>query len=85
LLSDLNQYYLEAGVAAGQIGTLRRSLELANEALRLTVLRYQGGEGSVLEVVDAQTTVVVARNAYDDGMVRYRLAVANLQTLTGEF
>jgi len=85
LLSELNQYYLEAGVAEGQIATLRRSLELANEALRLTVLRYQGGEGSVLEVVDAQTTVVTARNAYNDGMVRYRLAVANLQTLTGEF
>jgi len=39
----------------------------------------------VLEVVDAQTTLVGARNAYDDGMVRYRVALANLQTLTGAF
>ena len=85
LLSDLNQFYLEAGAASAQIATLRRSLELAAEALRLTLLRYQGGEGSVLEVVDAQTTVVAARNAFEDGMVRYRLAVANLQTLTGAF
>jgi hypothetical protein len=35
--------------------------------------------------VDAQTTLTLARNAYDDGQVRYRLAVANLQTLTGVF
>jgi outer membrane protein TolC len=85
LLANLNQFYLEAGAAASQIASLRRSLELSAEALRLTMLRYQGGEGSVLEVVDAQTTAVEARNAYEDGMVRYRLAVANLQTLTGAF
>jgi outer membrane protein TolC len=85
LLADLNQFYLEAGASSSQIASLRRSLELSAEALRLTMLRYQGGEGSVLEVVDAQTTTVGARNAYEDGMVRYRLAVANLQTLTGAF
>jgi hypothetical protein len=34
-------------------------------------------------VVDAQNTVTQARNAYDDGLVRYRAAIANLQTLTG--
>jgi outer membrane protein TolC len=51
----------------------------------LTVLRYQAGEVTVLEVADAQTTLVTARNAYDDGIVRYRLALANLQTLTGVF
>ncbi len=85
LLADLNQFYLEAGVASSQIASLRHSMDLSAEALRLTMLRYQGGEGSVLEVVDAQTTAVAARNAYEDGMVRYRLAVANLQTLTGEF
>lgn len=85
LLADLHQFYLEAGAASSQIASLRRSEELSAEALRLTMLRYQGGEGSVLEVVDAQTTAVAARNAYEDGMVRYRLAVANLQTLTGAF
>ena len=55
------------------------------ESLRLTNLRYQAGEATALEVVDAQTTLLQARNAYDDGLVRYRLALANLQTLTGAF
>jgi outer membrane protein TolC len=37
----------------------------------------------VLEVVDAQTTLVAARNGYADGLLRYRLAVAELETMTG--
>jgi outer membrane protein TolC len=37
----------------------------------------------VLEVVDAQNTLTGARNAYDDGQVRFRVAMANLETLTG--
>ena len=36
-----------------------------------------------LEVVDAQTTLIQARNAYGDGLVRYRVALAALQMLTG--
>jgi len=55
------------------------------ESLRLTLLRYQAGEATALEVVDAQTTASQARSAYDDGLLRYRIAVANLQTLTGTF
>jgi outer membrane protein TolC len=47
------------------------------------MLRYQAGEATVLEVVDAQTTLLQARNAFDDGLVRYRMALAALQTLTG--
>ena len=85
LLANLNSFYLEAVAANSQIASLRHSLDLSAESLKLTLLRYQAGEVSVLEVVDAQTTLVEARNAYDDGMVRYRVALANLQTLTGAF
>jgi outer membrane protein TolC len=85
LLSNLNTFYLEAEAANAQIATLRRSLQLSGDSLRLTLMRYQAGEVSVLEVVDAQSTVVQARGAFDDGMVRYRVALANLQMLTGAF
>jgi outer membrane protein TolC len=46
-------------------------------------MRYTGGEGTVLEVVDAQTSFVTAENAREDGRVRYQAALADLQTLTG--
>ena len=85
LLSSLNSFYLEANMAQTQIATLRQSVQLASDSLKLTLLRYQAGEVSVLEVVDAQTTLVQARNALGDGLVRYRVALANLQTLTGAF
>ena len=84
-LADLQAFYSEASMAKNQIEILKRSADLAQESLRLTTLRYQAGEATALEVVDAQNALVLARNNYDDGEVRYRLAVANLQTLTGTF
>jgi outer membrane protein TolC len=83
LLADLRSLYDELQVAHAQLETLTQSAELAAESLRLTNMRYQAGESTVLEVVDAQNTLTQARNAYDDGQLRFRTAQANLQTLTG--
>jgi outer membrane protein TolC len=83
LQSNIATFYREAQIAGDQVASLRQSLDLSAESLRLTLLRYQSGEVSVLEVVDAQTTLIQARNAYDDGLVRYRVALAALQTITG--
>jgi outer membrane protein TolC len=85
LLANLHAFYREAEAARSVLETLRDSAELAAESLRLTNLRYQAGEVSVLEVVDAQNTLTQARNAYDDGEARYRVALAQLQTLTGSY
>ena len=59
------------------------SATTAAESLKLTKMRYSGGEATVLEVVDAQNAYVIAENAREDGRVRYEAARANLQTLTG--
>jgi outer membrane protein TolC len=85
LLSNLNQFYLEAATASTQITLLKQAQDLAEESLRLTILRYEAGEATVLEVVDAQRTTVDAHNALDDGKARYRVALSALQTLTGAF
>lgn len=85
LLSHLRQFYSEAETARSEMESLFSSAELAADSMRLTTLRYQAGESTVLEVVDAQNTLTQARNAYDDAQARFRLAVANLQTLTGTF
>ncbi|HWF07032.1 MAG TPA: TolC family protein [Bryobacteraceae bacterium] len=83
LQGNLATAYREAQTAMAQVASLRGSSDLSAESLRLTLLRYQAGEATALEVVDAQTTLAQARNAVDDGLVRYRVAMANLQTLTG--
>jgi len=83
LLAEMKSLYAEADTALNELSGLSRSAELSAESLRLTTLRYKGGEATVLEVVDAQTTFAQANTAYQDGAVRYRVALADLQTLTG--
>jgi outer membrane protein TolC len=83
LLAEMRSLYSEAETALNELAGLQRSAALSEESLRLTTMRYQGGEATVLEVVDAQTTFAQASAAYQDGAVRYRVALANLQTLTG--
>jgi outer membrane protein TolC len=85
ILSSLYSDYNEATVARSSVERLRQTADLAAESLRLVTLRYQGGLSTIFEVSDAETTVTQTRNAYDDALVRYRTAVATLQTLTGTF
>ncbi len=85
LIVELAEYYDEAASARDQLASLETSVGTATESLRLTKLRYVGGEGTVLEVVDAQNSLILAEDARADGMVRYETSLANLQTLTGRF
>jgi outer membrane protein TolC len=81
--ADLASSYQEARSAFSQVESLRSSSDLAAESLRLTLLRYQAGEATALEVVDAQNTANLSRSAYDDGLLRYRVSLAAVQSLTG--
>jgi outer membrane protein TolC len=83
LIARLDEAYSEAQAARDQLASLDFSAATAAESLRLTKLRYTGGEATVLEVVDAQSAYVGAANAREDGRVRYEAARADLQTLTG--
>lgn len=85
LMSSLYSMYNEALAAKAGVDDLQHVADLAAESLRLTTLRYQAGESTALEVVDSQNVLVQARNAMDDAQVRYRVALAELQTLTGRF
>lgn len=84
-IANLRIFYNEAQIARKQIDLLKQSADLAAESLRLTALRYQAGEATALEVVDAQNASLLAQNNYADAAVRYRVAIANLQSLTGNF
>ncbi len=85
LIRNLQGSYGEAQTAREQMDLLRSAVDLASESLRLTLARYQAGEATILELVDAQNALTQARNAYDDGILRYRVALSNLQNLTGNF
>jgi outer membrane protein TolC len=83
LIAQIDETYSEAAAARDQLVSLDASVQTAAESLRLTKMRYTGGEATVLEVVDAQGAYLTAANAREDGRVRYRTALAALQTLTG--
>jgi outer membrane protein TolC len=83
LVAQLDELYAEAAVTRDQLGSLDRSAETARESLRLVRLRYSAGECTVLEVVDAQNSLVTTEDAREDGILRYQTALANLQILTG--
>ena len=84
LVADLAEFYAEADTARKQLASLDASVLASRESLRLINLRYVDGESTVLDVVDAQNTLISAENAQTDGFVRYQLALAQLQTLTGK-
>src|SRR6185312_5344287 len=74
-LANLRIFYHEAQTSRAQLELLKQSMDLAAESLRLTTLRYQGGESTALEVVDAQNALRSARDNYFDGAARYRTAI----------
>ncbi len=83
LLAQFEELYAETRTSGDALVSLEKSVNTADESLRLTNLKYSAGEATALEVVDAQNAVIIAETAHADGIVRYRLALANLQTLTG--
>lgn len=83
LQANIASAHAEADGSLAQVSLLRDNVNSAADSLRLTLLRYQAGEATAFEVADAQSTVKQARDAYDDGLARYRIAMANLRTLMG--
>jgi outer membrane protein TolC len=84
-ITELYAAYNEAAVGRSSVDASRHTAELAAESLRLVNLRYAGGASPATEVVDAQNTLLTARNAYIDAQARFRAALAGLQTMTGTF
>ena len=85
IVGSLYAFYNEAVASRAAVDLARSAADLAAESLRLVNLRYQAGSSTVLEVVDAQNTLIEARNTYDESQVRYRVAIASLQSVTGGF
>jgi len=84
-ITELYAAYNEAAVARSAVDASRHTAELAADSLRLVNLRYESGASPATEVVDAQTTLLTARNAYIDAQARFRAASAAIQTMTGTF
>jgi outer membrane protein TolC len=85
VLNHLYSFYNQAAVTWNQLSSLERSVTLANRNLQLVTMQYKAGETTVLQVLDAENSLVTARNNYVAGAAQYRNALAQLQTITGSF
>ena len=80
----------EVRSAVRDLDQIRKSVDLqqtavqvAQQQLRLATLRYQRGLASNFDVVDAETNLVVARNALVGLLTRYQVARIDLMRVTG--
>ncbi len=60
VISDVSQAYLNLKTAEQRVTTADSEVANATEAVRLTEGRYQGGLGTFIDVLDAQTALVTA-------------------------
>jgi outer membrane protein TolC len=67
-----------------QISLTRRQAELAGDDLRLSRIRYEGGEGSALDVVTAQNQLAQAQINLYTTMANYWIARAELEVAAGQ-
>ncbi len=66
-----------------QISLTREQARLAEDDLRLSRIRYEGGEGPALDVVTAQNQLAQARTNYYTTMANYLNARADLGVASG--
>ncbi len=66
-----------------QISLTRQQASLAADDLRFSRIRYEGGEGSSLDVVTAQNQLAEARSNYYTTMANYLNAKSDLEVASG--
>jgi len=78
-------YQAAVGVASAsaRVEATRVSAEASQEALRVTEGRYQAGVGTLVEVLDAQSSAAQARVAAVQALYDLHLAVVSLQHALG--
>ena len=74
---------LNMETAARQTENIKKSLEKAEENLRVTNLLYSEGMLTTTDVLDAQSDLASARNRYYQSLYDYQLAYAELEKSAG--
>jgi len=74
----------QVAVAAARISLAREGLIKAQDNLGASIARYRAGEAQIIEVTDAQTTLVEQRSALYQAIFDYQMALARLRQSTGQ-
>ena len=74
----------QAATAAARIDLARQGISKAQDNLNASIARYRAGEAQIVEVTDAQTTLVAQRAALFQAIFDYRIAIEKLRKATGQ-
>ncbi|HKP36264.1 MAG TPA: TolC family protein, partial [Pyrinomonadaceae bacterium] len=74
----------QAASAAARITLAREGVIKAQDNLAASIARYRAGEAQIVEVTDAQTTLVEQRSALYQALFDYQTALARLRQATGQ-
>ena len=74
----------QAANAAARINLAREGVTKAQDNVAASIARYRAGEAQIVEVTDAQTTLVEQRNALYQAIFDYQTALARLRQATGQ-
>ncbi len=80
------QFYaarIQAANAANRVAVAREGVIKAQDNLAASMARYRAGEAQIIEVTDAQTTLVDQRSALYQALFDYQTALARLRQTTG--
>lgn len=83
----MQQFYAaraQATRAAARISLAREGVIKAQDNLAASIARYRAGEAQIVEVTDAQTTLVEQRSALYQAIFDYQTALARLRRATGQ-
>jgi outer membrane protein TolC len=74
----------QALAAASRIRLASEGVARAERNLEVSIARYRAGEAPILEVTDAQTTLIAQRTAYYQALFDYQSSRARLAQATGQ-
>jgi outer membrane protein len=74
----------QAASAAARIRLAREGVTKAQDNLAASIARYRAGEAQIVEVTEAQTTLVEQRSAEFQAIFDYQTALARLKQATGQ-
>ena len=74
----------QAATAAARISLARDGVIKAQDNLAASIARFRAGEAQIIEVTDAQTTLVAQRTALYQAIFDYQIALGRLKQATGQ-
>jgi outer membrane protein len=84
LLREYDAAHARVQALYEQIDITREQVSLSEQSLKLSRVRYEGGEGSALEVMSAQTEVAQARSNLYQALAGHLQARADLAIASGQ-